>query len=159
MPPIYDGIIWAYRAVITKKTTTGDAGITIMPGLGQRMEVLAIRTGQDDYASARTVDVAWRDEDDNTISKLMGKSADNEILIGPQLQTLEQKTANVSNPVGSPYSELIISGDDYLRFRTAAALVNETLTVTFRAKIFGEKPTVAVLDANQDIAESQDTWI
>jgi len=139
--------MWAYRAIF--KQTNVDAttfAVLVKPKKGTRLLLLHVCIGPDDYAAARSLNLAVKDENDDVILRLMSGSLDNQKIYGPAVATREASvTSNTVESIGIPHPYYLISHPDYLIFTFSSLEQNETATVTIRALIFGaDKPDISV---------------
>jgi hypothetical protein len=140
------GRTWGYHATVTMTAAGGgDLVCTVSPGAGSEMILTKICIGPDDYAGAEQIDVDLKDDADNMIDQLMDLSLDNQQFNGPGSTVFSDDTDNSqTNTIGSSTVNFpeIISGTDKLVIDTTDLAQNETLTILFRARYRGKKPTV-----------------
>ena len=141
--------ILAYRAVLTQTGAGGGNNVfTITPLAGNRMKLLWLKAGADDYAAARTVQAYIYDEDDGQQYILGSNALDNAVWLFPSSITENLSTRALQS------LDFIIAGDDYLRVHANSLVQNETFTLTFRIMFTNAPPVVQTSDSTGTVSNN-----
>ncbi len=129
--------VWQLRQISTQTTSTGNAEVTISPGVGNFFIIDTLRVGADNYASGRTTVIHSNDEDGNEHLIHVSASLDNLRSFVPS-----QNVTDGDVFIDSKQRYIIIAGDDELSITWTALLATETATIGLRAYISSTIPTI-----------------
>lgn len=152
------GLYYQYRGYVTQiATPVATIGIQMAMSNNGYMEVHDLCVGRDNYAAGRAIAATRNDAAGNTLPPLGGASIDNQLLNLLGLRTLaENTTALTAEAVGISHIPLVLGGGDQVKVTGASLADTETLTVTVRGFILGEKPTMTVIGAGITLTTSYD---
>lgn len=147
--------VWVYHAEITQiNTTTSNCSFQISPGTGNAMQIDIIRTGADDYASARTIRIRMRDENAEVIGQIYGAAVDNQSMFHPIGITTTHAPTTGNNQSGIWWlTSRVISGTDELLLIAENLAQDETFEVIVRARVRSKDPTVTSKIGTADTEE------
>lgn len=136
--------IWKYRASFKQGNAAAKyLQIEVIPDNGSRMVIAYWSTGPDDYSGNETIKWHLRDSADNVIVLLAkdNTSVDNARM---SLPSEDGSAETISQAIASMPGQVVIAGDDALVVETSQLAQNETLTLTIRAWLWGDIPTIDV---------------